>query len=214
MSKIHIVIAGDLKYKDYVLQGMNYALKLNYPVIVYDLGGTGLGYKFEGRVTDEPNAKIPCKPRIILNALDKVDDNDFVVWLDSDALIYSRIDEIIGDYEIGVTIRAPKMTEHSLPLNAGVVFVKKNSKAIEFVKQWMSLSEAGVSDQPPLNQLCRVTNKDRNTIVERNGVRIKVWQCEIYNNFYKEGKKSGPKNAKIIHYKTKLRALYPMGVAP
>ena len=213
MNKITVVLAGDKNYKAYVEKGKQTTEALGYTVSVYDLGGLGFGTPFTGRVTDEPNAKIPCKPRIILEELKKTNDNDYVVWLDADAIIQHRIDEIKEDYDIGVTVRAPKSAEHSLPINAGIVFIKKTPAALEFVNDWMELSEQGVSDQPPLNKLCNVNSKDRDTTVERNGVKIKVYKCEVYNNFYKQGKMINgvnPGSVKIVHYKTKLRHLYPL----
>lgn len=213
MSKITVVLAGDKNFRPYVEQGKRKTEALGYPVDVYDLGGLGFGTPFVGRVSDEPNAKIPCKPRIILEALKKVNDGDYVVWLDADALIQQKIDEIREDYDVAVTVRAPKAAEHSLPINAGIVFIRKTDAAIKFVNEWMELAEQGVSDQPPLNQLCAVNSKDRDTTVVRNGVKIKVYKCEVYNNFYKQGKMINgvnPAGVKIVHYKTKLRHLYPL----
>lgn len=213
MNKIVVVLAGDKNFLPYVLKGKKTTEALGYSVDVYDLGGLGFGTPFVGKVSDEPNAKIPCKPRIILEAIKKVDDGDYVVWLDADALIQQRIDEIREDYDIAVTVRAPKSVEHSLPINAGIVFIRKTPAALKFVTDWMNLAEQGVSDQPPLNQLCSVTSKDRDTTVIRNNTKIKVYKCEVYNNFYKQGKMINgvnPSNVKIVHYKTKLRHLYPL----
>lgn len=213
MSNIVVVLAGDKNFKPYVEQGKRKTEALGYPVDVYDLGGLGFGTPFVGRVSDAPNAKIPCKPRIILEALKKVDDHDYIVWLDADALIQQKIDEIKEDYDVAVTVRAPKSVEHSLPINAGIVFVRKTPAAIKFVEQWMELAEQGVSDQPPLNNLCAVNSKDRDSTVIRNGAKIKVYKCEVYNNFYKQGKMINgvnPSSVKIVHYKTKLRHLYPL----
>ncbi len=207
--KITIVIAGDVNYKAYVEQGKRYSEKLGYEVLAYDLGGLGFGLPFKGRFTDNANAKIPCKPHIIMDALARINDDDFVVWLDADALIYQHIDEIAQDYDIGVTLRAAKLVEHSLPINAGIVFVRKSPMAAKFVSEWANLSDQHYSDQPPLNALCSVGNKDRHQVVNRDGVLIKVWPCEIYNNFYFAKKPSA--HAKILHYKTKLRNLYPLG---
>jgi hypothetical protein len=213
MNKIVVVLAGDKNFLPYVEKGKKTTEALGYVTDVYDLGGLGFGTPFVGRVSDAPNAKIPCKPRIILEALKKVDDHDYIVWLDADALIQQKIDEIKEDYDVAVTVRAPKSVEHSLPINAGIVFVRKTPAAIKFVEQWMELAEQGVSDQPPLNNLCAVNSKDRDSTVIRNGAKIKVYKCEVYNNFYKQGKMINgvnPSSVKIVHYKTKLRHLYPL----
>lgn len=213
-NDITVVIAGDSNFKPYVEQGIRWTEKLGYPILAYDLGNLGFGKSFIGRVSDEVNAKIPCKPHIIADALKSIKDGEYLVWLDADALIYQNIDEIAQDYDIGVTVRAPKAKEHEYPVNAGIVFVKKTEASINFVERWKELSDKGISDQPPLNDLCKVTTQDRDKIVERNGVRIKVFKCEVYNNFYKQGKTADtvrPVGVKIVHYKSKLRHLYPLG---
>jgi hypothetical protein len=138
---IKVVIAGDKNFEAYVKKGKETTEALGYEVLVYDLGGLGYGTSFTGRVSDAVNAKIPCKPHIILDALNLVDDNEYLVWLDADALIIDQIDEIQEDYDIGVTVRQPKAVENMLPINAGIVFVKKTDSAIRFVKEWIKLSD-------------------------------------------------------------------------
>jgi len=205
---ITIVIAGDKNFERYVKKGTELSQTLGYKVLVYDLGGLGFGKTFTGRVSDEINAKIPCKPHIILDALNDINENDFLIWLDADALIFDRVDEIEGDYDIGVTVRQPKAIENSMPINAGIVFIKKTSAAKKFIKEWMILSDQGKSDQPPLNKLASVVSADVNKTLIRNNVKIKVFPCAIYNNFY-FAKKDKP-GIKIKHYKSKLRHLYPL----
>ena len=205
---IKVVIAGDKNFEAYVKKGTVTTQALGYEVLVYDLGGLDYGKPFIGRVSDEVNAKIPCKPHIILDALDSVKDNEYLVWLDADALIIERIDEIQEDYDIGVTVRQPKAVENSLPINAGIVFIKKTPQAIRFVKRWIELSDQGVSDQPPLNELSSVVCADIGSTVLRDAVKIRVYPCPIYNNFY-FAKKDKP-GIKIKHYKSKLRHLYPL----
>jgi hypothetical protein len=205
---IKVVIAGDKNFEAYVKKGTDTTQALGYEVLVYDLGGLGYGKPFIGRVSDEVNAKIPCKPHIILDALTSVEDSQYLVWLDADALILERIDEIQDDYDIGVTVRQPKNIENTMPINAGIVFIKKTPEAIEFIKKWIELSDQGVSDQPPLNQLASVVCADIGSTVIRDNTKIKVYPCAVYNNFY-FAKKDKP-GIKIKHYKSKLRDLYPL----
>lgn len=203
---ITFVIAGDINYKQYVETGVKYIKKIGYPVLIYDLGGLGYGIPFSGRFSDVENSKIPCKPHIIKDALSKIPDGNHLVWLDADAVIFERIDEIIQDYDIGVTVRLPKAIENSMPINAGIIFFKKTNSAQTFVENWIRLSDQDISDQPPLNKLASVVCADRGTTVIRDGVKIKVFPCEIYNNFYKKGNHK----FKIKHYKSKIRNLYPL----
>jgi hypothetical protein len=205
---IKVVIAGDKNFAAYVKKGKETTEALGYDVLVYDLGGLGYGKSFTGRYSDAANAKIPCKPHIIMDALDYINDNEYLVWLDADALIVDKIDEIQEDYDIGVTVRQPKAVENMLPINAGVVFVKKTQSAIQFIKQWIDLSDKDVSDQPPLNRLSSVICADIGSTVIRNGTKIKVYPCLLYNNFY-FAKKDRP-GIKIRHYKSKYRNLYPL----
>jgi len=208
MSKITFVIAGDKNFSHFVNTGVKHIEKLNYPVLIYDLGGLGKGIPFEGRYGSGIGAKIPCKPHIIKDALARIPENEYVVWFDADALIFDRIDEIQEDYDIGVTVRQPKAVENMLPINAGIVFIKKTTEAISFIKNWIELSDKDVSDQPPLNKLSSVVCADIGSTVIRNGTKIKVYPCAIYNNFY-FAKKDKP-GIKIKHYKSKLRHLYPL----
>jgi len=207
MSKITTVIAGDSNFRKYVDKAVQFSRNVGYDPVVYDLGGLGYGIPFKGRVSPQVGAKIPSKPGMIIETLKKVEEGDYVVWIDADALIEDRIDEIMFNYDIGVTVRQPKQKENSLPINAGIVFVKKTPAAIKFVEEWIKLCETGVSDQQELNKLCQVTTKDTNTTVVRNNTSIHVFECRVYNNFY-FAKKAAPQ-AKIKHYKSKLRHLWP-----
>ena len=207
MGVIKTVIAGDANFKKYVDKAVAYSKNVGYETVVYDLGGLGYGIPFDARVSPKVGAKIPSKPAIIMETLKTVAEGDYVVWIDADALIEKRIDEIMFDYDIGVTVRQRKQKENSLPINAGIVFVRKTPTALKFVKEWIKLCDTGVSDQQELNKLCKVTTKDTNTTVVRNNTRIHVFECKIYNNVY-FGKKKTP-HAKIKHYKSKLRHLWP-----
>jgi len=205
---IKVVIAGDGNFSSYVKKGIETTEALGYEVLTYDLGGLGYGKPFIGRVSDAIGAKIPCKPHIILDALHSLRDNEYLVWLDADALIIDKIDEIKENYDIGVTVRQPKAVENIMPINAGIVFVRKTESAKKFLQDWIELSDQDVSDQPPLNKLANVVCDDIGKIVDRSGIKIRVFPCAIYNNFY-FAKKDRP-GIKIKHYKSKLRYLYPL----
>jgi len=207
MNKIYTVVAGDKNFEKYVSKCVEYSMRVGYDTKIYDLGGLGIGKPYKARVSTKIGAKIPSKPGIILDAMNEIADGDYIAWIDADALIEKRFDEVMEDYDIGVTVRQPKQKENSMPINAGIVFVRKTSQAIKFLNDWIMLCESGVSDQQELNKLCQVTTKDLNTLVIRNSTKIRVFPCTIYNNVY-FGKKKTP-NAKIKHYKSKLRHLWP-----
>jgi hypothetical protein len=207
MNKIYTVVAGDKNFEKYVSKCVEYSMRVGYDTKIYDLGNLGMGKPYQGRVSPQIGAKIPSKPGIILDAINEIDEYDYVAWIDADALIQTRFDEVMEDYDIGVTVRQPKQKENSMPINAGIVFVRKTSQAIKFLNDWILLCESGVSDQQELNKLCQVTTKDLNTLVIRNDTKIRVFPCAIYNNVYFAKKKTP--NAKIKHYKSKLRSLWP-----
>jgi len=206
MSKITVITAANEKFKDMAEMCMRASEDLGYDTVVYDLGGLGFGKPFNGRVFDKTSAKIPSKPNIIFDALQNVDEDDFVVWLDADALLWKPIDEIMGDYDIGVTVRNPKEQEHDLPINAGVVFIKKTPSAIKFMKKWIAQCEKATSDQTALNKLLLVKSADIDTVLDRQGAKVRCFACDSYNNFYF---KKPQLRAKIIHYKSKHRQYWP-----
>src|SRR6056300_24193 len=204
---ITVITAADSNFKEFVEKCADSSRQLNYKTFVYDLGGLNYGIPFEGRVSPKIGAKIPSKPSIILDALGRVNKGDIVAWVDADTILWERFDEIeLGNYDIGVTVRRPKQAESDLPINAGVVFVRKTRNAEEFVKKWIALCDTGVSDQVELNKLSQVTSNDLNTTVQKENTKIHVFECDIYNNFYF---KKTQLHAKITHYKSKHRFRWP-----
>jgi hypothetical protein len=211
-ADITVVIAGDQNYARYIEHAKRTAEALNYPTLVYDLGGLGFGQKFKGPVSNIPLQTIPCKPAILLDALDKIKPNAYLCWLDADALMLDRIDEIAyqGHFDIGVTIRKkPADDERVSWINAGIVFVKNTPNAREFIKHWIEEATKLNGDQWALNNLCRLDESNRITSAVRFGATIKTFPCGVYNNFTFKGDQP---QAKIRHYKSKYRHLYPYPV--
>jgi cytidyltransferase-like protein len=206
MSKIVVVTAANKKFK-YLCQMCIDSIKdTGYEVLVYDLGELGFGKSFKGRVSDVANAKIPGKPEIIQDALEQVEFNDYVVWMDADTILWDTLEDIRGDWDIGVTARTQKSREFSMPINAGVVMVKKTPWALEFVEQWVEQCKNGISDQQELNCLCKILSTDVGTDFVNNGKVFRVFSCAEYNNFYF---KKSQQRAKITHYKSSARGWWP-----
>ena len=207
-DNITVVTAANLNFKGYLTHCVNSITQHGYSTLIYDLSGLGIGKTFaDNRVSDEIGGKIPCKPSIILDALDQVNNNSYLAWLDSDTLMTGNIDGIKLNYDLAVTIRKPKAQENGFPINAGVVFIRKTPAAINFVKNWVNLCENAKSDQAQLNLMCLMTSEHREKIVTRYDANVYGFPCELYNNFYM--KKADVNNAKIMHYKSKLRGVYP-----
>ena len=182
---------------------------IGYKVLVYDLGDLGFGKPFDARVYDAANAKIPSKPAIIKDALDQVEFDDYVVWMDADTILWDTLDNIKGDYDLGVTVRTSKSREVGMPINAGVVIVKKTTASLEFLEKWVLKCASGESDQRELNTLVKVSSTDVDTDVISKGVIFRVFSCKEYNNFYF---KKTQLDAKITHYKSSVRWWWPRRV--
>ena len=210
MSKIITITAADEKFKELCTVCAESAKYLGYETLVYDLGNLGFGIPFKARFADDVGGKIPSKPNIILDALSKVNDGDYVVWLDADTIMWETIDEIKGNFDIGVTVRVGKQMETDNPINAGVCFFKKTSATLNFIDLWISKCEQGTSDQRELNKLLKGvhhTHADNNEIISINGLLVKVFSVKIYNSW--AFKKPQSEFAKITHYKSKYRRFWP-----
>lgn len=205
-DNIHVITAADANFKEFVEKCANSSIDFGYKTTVYDLGGLGFGKPFDGRVSDSIGAKIPSKPSIIYDAMNNTPENDYVVWLDADVLMWGEIEDIKLNYDIGVTVRKPKTEENDLPINAGVVFVRNTNRSRRFVEKWIKLCENAKSDQVELNKLCEVKCSDIDSTVIRQDVNVHVFPCDVFNNFYF---KKPQLHAKLIHYKSKHRFRWP-----
>jgi len=206
MNNIFIVIAADINFKLFFEKCNQSCVNNGYNTIIYDLGGLGTGKEFNGRFSEKTSAKIPSKPDIILDALNQIENNDYLVWLDADTILWDTIEEIKLEYDIAVTLRKPKELENDLPINAGVIFFRKNSNTINFINRWSKACENSKSDQLELNNLLNLKNSDLNTVCVKENLTVQVFSCDIYNNFYF---KKSQLHAKITHYKSKHRFRWP-----
>ena len=207
-NNILVVIAGDQNFRPYVENADRTTRALGYETLVFDLGGLGMGEPFQGRVSNIPLHTIPCKPHMLRAALDRVSAGSYLVWLDADAIMQDRIDEIQQDYDIGVTMRTKFSKDPRVgAINAGIVFVRNTEPAKVFLDVWAQRADQLDGDQSALNDLVPLTKADRNQVVERQGAQIQVFPCAVYNFF---DFKNDASQAKIIHYKSKHRSRYPL----
>lgn len=206
MSKITVVTAANKKYEKYLKYTKESSNSFGYDCLIYDLGGLGYGKKFEGRFSDVANAKIPCKPSIIKDAMSSINDGDYLVWMDADALLVDSIDCIAQDYDVGVTLRSPRHMIKHIPLNAGVIFFRKNDRTLKFIEKWDLICKKAESDQVILNYLIPVSSGCEQKVLNIDDFLVKVFTCEEYNNYYFD---ENQRAAKIKHYKTSLRNLHP-----
>lgn len=204
---IHFLVAADRNFKFYSSNLIKKINNLNYPILIYNLGGLNKGKKFNAQISLTPYKTIPSKPDLILKALCEIPKDDFLIWLDADTLIFDNVDEIIAEYDIGVTVRKKKSKKiQEAWINAGVIFVKHTAASINFIESWKKLTKYRGGDQWALNEICNLDNNSLNELVKRESTVIKKFSCEIYNNFYFNQDQS---MAKILHYKADVRHNYP-----
>lgn len=210
------IIGSDIKYKERALFSVGRLEKLGYKYELYDFGELGRGIsvpelfgckdKLENRFD-----MARLKPRILLHALEAHD--EMVVWLDADAFVVERIDEVDSkDYDIGLTYRYRKTNGY---VNTGVMFLYPTKRSKLFIQKW--------NDALPALEKLSKKEKDRSPeqlylndmIFEETGRRtlfknkiktifdtkVKFFDLHVYNAYKPFSNRSytDPKGAKIIH---------------
>lgn len=175
------------------------ALKLAYDLQVYSLPKDPM-QRWEGRGLYFS----PCffKPEIIKNFLEN--NSEDVLWVDCDCLLKARVDEILDEVDMAVTLRR-KTTGDIFDgfLNAGVMAFRNNLHSKLFLSAWIRELPNGRADQDAINRLLlKRSGLDKyGEVVDIDGIKIKVVDCDTYNFFYFPEKNS----AKIYHVKGHLR---------
>lgn len=207
-NMVYIIIAADKKLKDYFNNSLQSIRKFYKDILIYDLGELSIGKKIKAETASTANQKFPKKPMIILDALEKTKEGDFLVWLDCDTILVDKLDEVFSeDFDLGVTIRNNKSKKPQESwVNSGVIFLKNNQKTQEILKTWALVSNELNGDQYALNKIINLQKPKPFEKVLVDDVLIKLFPCKIYNNFYFKDDQSG---AKILHYKTDVRHYYP-----
>ena len=205
------------------------AAAFGYVPDVYDLGDLGMGRPFEVADSDFGNkgfyekevrsgykSRSLFKPALVKKCIQEHD--DLVVYIDGDAELRDRIDEIAtDDYDVGVTVRDPiemqgdwyeEYFDIVKYVNAGVIFFNPGAATSRFLDRWETLTEQVGNDQMALNKLtCADHRPEIGSIDVIDGVRIKYFPCLQYNFYYFEEKY--PLGAKILNYKGIVRHFYP-----
>jgi hypothetical protein len=197
---MHFLIAANHRMKTVTERCIKSLEALNYRYTIFDLGGLGFGQAFtveeatfhSNGYYDSTFNRWPTralhKPKLISYFLENA--GDPIVYLDADTFVRRHIDEIVGDYDIGVTIRSQDEAMQKLGrINAGVIFLNPTARARNFVRQWEAKTKLVGNDQHALNILA-----------DGSGCSLKEFPCEIYNWYYFPG--VPPPQAKILHFKT------------
>lgn len=218
---MRIMTAGNWRFAYFIEHSMKQAAKFNYPVQVFDLGGLGFGEDWsindqsfqENGYYDRLNGSSEGsflstarhKPAIVEHTLKQF--NDFTVYLDGDAMLVDRIDEIAGDYDIGVTTRRPSELNVSNGLkklrgwiNAGVLFFNNTPGTELFLEYWKQAMTVWPDDQWALNEmLCKDLDKPLPEEFMYRDIKIRTFPGDIYNFCYFP--EEPPNGCKIFHYR-------------
>lgn len=219
------------RFSSVIKKTVKKAEEFGYTAEVYDLGTLGMGKPF--RVEDHNfiekghyarelikgyKSKSLFKPTMVKACLEE--HRDFTVYIDGDAELLDRIDEIdSGDYDIGVTLRDKLELESEWHkehfaivkyVNAGVIFFNPTRATTKFLDEWERITKDVGNDQMALNKLtCPDQYPEMGSIEIINGVRVKYFPCLQYNYYYFKDKY--PSGVKIMHYKGDVRHFYPFG---
>lgn len=190
-----IITAGDIKFKRFVDKNKEQAERLGLDMKVYDLGGLGYGEKVDVREGDlDGKAFPPCifKIEIIRRSFP-----GNVMFLDGDAILQKPLD-IQWDFDIGVTVRRNWRDGAVGKINAGVMFFADNDRTREFLDLWEETAIELNGDQHAINELLKDHILNRDGLVEKDGLKVRSFPTDIYNNYYFAEDQS---KARVIHYK-------------
>jgi hypothetical protein len=176
-----------------------------YQFKAYDLGGLGFGIPVNDlRLSSKHRVlRYSIKPKLILDTLNNTDE-ELVVWVDGDATLVGRIDEIDVDasFDVGVTVRPKRAIKKTSYINAGVLFFKNNAASKKLLQEWIM-----AMGPPPLDTtdpLIKVWYDDQTNLEEKillpfigdplwdiigtvhnvfGDIRVKLFDCTVYNNF-------------------------------
>lgn len=134
------------------------------------------------------------KPLVLLAACEKQNPKDTLVWIDGDAVILRKIDEVLG-FDCVVTVR-----EHKRPnskINAGVMVLNKNKRL--FLLSWAMR----VTEELVLNRSMWSEQDALNKFVYSDVFPYHEVPCSIYN--YTKIEDGIPDDVKIVHLKKDRR---------
>ena len=221
-----VVTAGNDKY-DYqktIRHCSDACGVFGYEMMVYDLGGLGFGEPFDDpRCTSRFRMVVSAvKPELIQGAMARAAPGEMVAWIDGDATLIAPIDELEADwsFDVGVTVRSKRVNKKTHYINAGVIFARNTAAGRWFIQQWKDMmphiadvnpeqKPRGISDQTILEEHLLLPNIDVvpwdafNTVHTVLGARVKIFECDVYNNFNVVAPHVwiAPGRAKVLHFK-------------
>lgn len=154
------------------------------------------------------------KPLSILDLTNRVEGN--IVWIDDDAVVINRFDEIFdSEFDVGVTLRSKydERKQGISPLNSGVVFFNTSPKKTRtFVTTWLDVIDRIeltkhreqtalsilVSEEHP--QVYDEYYSTANKTVDGTNITIRTFPCRLYNYAAFTGG-IDPEANKILHFR-------------
>jgi len=240
-----ILIAANARMRPFVDSCLLSIQRQGHSVIVYDLGGLGFGKKFEvndptfqaqgfyhslGQARFAPGEH---KPAVIRDCLQT--SNELIVYVDADTLVLGRLDEMAGDYDVGLTVRPAweieKLIKSSYPnrqfiydgyVNTGIMCFYPTANSFRFLDKWQEGIKKIKDEQGAINGMLEpMTPLKSNITLELDGIKLRLFDTMQYNYYYFYSPRnchSYPliKNditvpwhkAKILHFKGKMRHEY------
>ncbi len=213
---MNIVTSADSNFF-HCLQGLAASVRKHYhkQVICYDVGLTEqqrkaidaqiipieINVDFRGYASFNKDSdvnfaiKTTHKPFCVNDYFQKF--SEPMILVDADCFFTERVEET--GFDLGVTLRRKKRIDLSNPwvgiLNAGVIFF--NSCVKEFLNEWAQrCTKDNTTDQKELSEMLSETIdwKHYNRIYDWRGIKVKVFNDEIYNDVRL-------KRGKIFHFK-------------
>ena len=151
--------------------------------------------------------------------------NENLIFIDGDAFLINKIDEIFeDDFDIGITIRSKEYISRKekyglkMAINVGVIFFKLDSKSMQlFIEEWIKqikITKSMFIEQTALTVLIEKYNKEIYDKYYNEGfmylsnkkIKIKTFPCTKYNYSY-PGEGFNPLNNKIIHLKGQIEKI-------
>ncbi len=201
--------------------------EFGYDIKIFDLGGLGFG-----TFVDDPRNghewkefRYAIKPELILRSLDETEE-ETVAWIDGDATLIDRIDELDADasWDVAVTVRPRRDRRYTVNINAGVMFFKNNEPARKFLRDWITALGPPQLDatENPGNVYCDQTVIEGQFLRPAipgslydhvgevhmvNGARVKLVEALHYNNWWVHRMTEPDKSMlspeiKILHFKS------------
>lgn len=209
---------SDNRFQKFIDINTNNCHKLEYKYIVYK---SSINDWWDGH-TPESLGIIPCgcKPDIILNHMNNTG-SKFVLWLDADAIITQKIDELL-QYDIVCTPRRigeyrNDLLRYTNIINAGFLLFHNVDEVRDLIKKWKLMVEIKCGDNIVDNDQAKFSNivcdnptnwiqsnifvGPQEPYVIINGILVFYANPKIYNNYWNQFDTS----SKIHHFKGGLK---------